>query len=253
MNMNKVDYIHTAKIHNTDSASAFIPVLSRYITPRSVLDVGCGTGTWLRVFKDAGVERVLGIDGPNVDQKKLAIDKNEFLVHDLREKLYLGEKFDLGVCLEVVEHLPADRADIIIQLLVDHADTILFSAALPLQGGQNHINEQPFQYWVKKFNERGFIVKDCFRPEIWENEQIDSWYRQNLFLVTKQDRLMQQPIYDYYHPEIYKDKIADLQRFQQACDWLMATEQKYFDLIDGKVPVYEACKIVFRALKHKFK
>src|SRR3954469_8626204 len=117
MNMNKVNYIHTEEIHNSNSATAFIPVLNKYITPQSVLDVGCGTGTWLKVFKDLGAETVLGIDGPNVDQKMLSIKKNEFLIHDLRDKLSLGKKFELAICLEVAEHLPGDTADMIIDLL----------------------------------------------------------------------------------------------------------------------------------------
>src|SRR3954447_5963699 len=110
MNMNKVNYIHTEEIHNSTSASAFIPVLNRFINPSSVLDVGCGTGTWLKVFKDFGAETVLGIDGPNVNQERLLIDKKEFLTHDLRDKLNLKKKFDLAVCLEVAEHLPGHTA-----------------------------------------------------------------------------------------------------------------------------------------------
>ncbi len=243
MNMNKINYTHTEEIHNTGSALAFIPVLKKYIDPSSVLDVGCGTGSWLKVFKDFGTQTILGIDGPNVDLRMLVIDRNEFLIHDLREKLILEKKFDLALCLEVAEHLPEDAADMIIELLVSHTDTILFSAALRMQGGQYHVNERPFKYWVEKFNKKGFVVNDFFRATIWEEPKIEWWYRQNMFLVTKQNNVKQQDINDYYHPELYIPNKMNLHNL----------EEKYWNLVTGKLPVFLACKIVYRSLKNFFK
>jgi len=202
--MNKINYIHTTGVHNTTAAQAFIPILFEFIQPSSVIDIGCGLGTWLKVFIDRGVSDILGIDSFNVDATLLEIPLENFIEHDLREPLFLEKKYDLSLCLEVGEHLPKEKANNLIDLLTTYSDTILFSAALPFQSGQNHVNEQPFSYWVEKFNNKGFIVDDLFRERIWDDDRIDWWYRQNLFLISKQKTASQKKINDYYHPEKIK-------------------------------------------------
>lgn len=250
MSMTKIKYTHTEEIHNTNSPLAFVPLLKKYSNPASVLDVGCGTGSWLKVFKDFGTKTVLGIDGPNVNPDMLVIEKSEFLIHDLREPLSLNKKFDLALCLEVAEHLPEEAADIVIELLTSHTDTILFSAALRRQGGQNHINEQPFTYWVQKFNKKGFVVHDFFRATIWEDPNIEWWYRQNMFLVTKQVNAAQQLIHDYYHPELYISTIMEL---ESATITLNILKEEHWNMVKGKLPVSRACKILVRSLLNFFK
>jgi SAM-dependent methyltransferase len=203
---NQAKYIHTTKMHNTKAAEAFIPLLFKTVEiPHSVVDVGCGTGTWLRVFKESGVKKILGIDGDYVNLDLLHIDKSEFLTHDLSKPLILGKKFDLALCLEVAEHLPENSAEVLVDSLCNSSQRILFSAALPCQGGQNHLNEQSIEYWKNKFNNNGYLVKDIFRQEIWDDKRIEWWYRQNMFLIEKiSDRkVIQGKINDYYHPDMY--------------------------------------------------
>ncbi len=200
--MPAINYVHSELIHNDRAAVNFLPYLFEYIRPSCVIDIGCGLGNWLEVFKQSGCSEVLGLDGANVDRSKLVISENEFLIHDLSQPFSPPKKFDLCICLEVGEHLPENSADILIETLVSSADNILFSAALPLQDGQNHINEQPFSYWIEKFNSKGYIVFDVFRSKIWNNAQIDWWYRQDMFLVCKSTK-EQQPILDFYHPDAY--------------------------------------------------
>jgi SAM-dependent methyltransferase len=229
----KNNYIHTTEIHNTKSANTFIPILKDFINPSSVVDIGCGLGTWLKIFKEQGCEEILGIDGNYIDQSQLCIPQENFQLHDLGVPLTLEKKYDLAICLEVVEHLPPDKADIIIETLIKASDTILFSAALPLQGGQNHLNEQSFSYWINKFNQKGFVVKDLFRHQIWDNLEIDWWYKQNTFFVVKADEV-QQPILDFYHP----------QRFIQ-----FAIEfEKYSNTLQGKIPIFDAAKILMKSM-----
>lgn len=201
------NYKHDIQTHNTKAAKNFLPILFEYIKPNSVIDVGCGTGTWLKVFKNLGVLEILGVDGNYIKKESLEIDKKYFILHDLSEPFVSNKKYDLAVSLEVAEHLPEQSADIFVDTLTSLSNTILFSAALPFQGGQNHINEQSFAYWVKKFNKKGFIVKDLFRERIWNNENIDWWYKQNMFLVVKEDIDNQKNINDYYHPDNYIQKM----------------------------------------------
>lgn len=241
MNTPIVHYIHTPTTHNTRAAEAFLPILFGEIgVPQSVVDVGCGTGTWLSVFKAKGVSKILGVDGSNVDLAQLHIDPSEFRALDLTQPVCLAEKFDLAVCLEVAEHLPEVSSDTLVDSLCRFSDTILFSAALPQQGGQNHINEQSFDYWREKFNRRGYLWKDVFRTTIWNDPRIDSWYRQNMFLIEKvgESPVSQEPIDVYYHPESYY-----YQAYHHA-----RTASSNEKIVQGRIPVLSALKILFRSV-----
>lgn len=150
----------------------------------SVLDVGCGIGLWLAEWSACGVVDVVGVDGDYVSREQLLIDR--FVPRDLSTPLSLGRKFDLVMSLEVAEHLDASVAAMFVKSLCDHAtETILFSAAVPGQGGEHHVNEQWPSYWRPLFAEHGFKVFDVVRPVIWANEGVHSWYRQNVLLYAR--------------------------------------------------------------------
>ncbi len=149
----------------------------------SVLDVGCGAGAWLSVWKELGAS-VRGIDGDYVIPDMLMIDPSEFMAADLSQAFHLGERFDLAQCLEVAEHLPTTSAAILTKSLCGHADIVLFSAAPPGQGGENHINEQPYSYWRDHFAAHGFVMYDPLRETLLDNETVKPWYRYNSFLFV---------------------------------------------------------------------
>lgn len=178
-------YIHTEIIHNFTAAKEIIPIVLELLEVSSVVDIGCGLGTWAKTAEEKGVKDFLGVDGVDLEQGDLKIPKQNFLSHDLTLPLKLDKKYDLAICLEVVEHLPESAANTIISSLAQASDHILFSAAIPGQGGQNHLNEQWPSYWIKKFKQHGYKFYDCIRPIIWNNERIEYWYRQNIFLVSK--------------------------------------------------------------------
>lgn len=211
------------------------------VNPASVLDVGCGIGTWLKVFQEHGVNDFVGVDGNFVDRRMLKISQERFHAHDLTTPVALGRKFDLVVSLEVAEHIPEQFADSFVEMLVKHGDVHLFSAAIPGQGGQNHVNEQWPEYWQKKFEPFGFYFHDVIRPQIWGNEQVDFWYRQNMFLV-KREKPLQTPFHSLsvVHPELLNLKIGN--------------EKEYFQsLIDGKQGIRLGFTIFLNTLKFKFK
>ncbi len=153
----------------------------------SVLDVGCGPGVWLAEWSRIGVEEILGVDGDYVPRNKLAIPADAFRAIDISQPFDLGQHFDLVQCLEVAEHIPEANADTLIDNLCRHGDLIMFSAAVPGQGGEFHVNEQPYDYWRKKFSARGYAVFDCVRPLVVDVKQIDPWYRFNTFLYANQN------------------------------------------------------------------
>ncbi len=144
------------------SASVVVPILCALLSPKSVVDVGCGVGTWLSAFREHGVTDILRIDGDYVDRQRLLIPKDVFMGVDLANafaSVSLPEK-DLAICLEVAEHIPKENADQLLKLLTSLAPVVCFSAAIPGQGGANHVNEQWPDYWSAKFADRGFCRFD---------------------------------------------------------------------------------------------
>lgn len=171
------------------SAREVVPLVLELIQPEHVIDVGCGVGTWLSVFTELGVEDILGLDGDHVDRKMLEIPKERFVAFDLRKPLRLSRQFDLVVSLEVAEHLPKECAESFVDSLARLGPVILFSAAIPLQGGINHLNEQWPDYWVEHFEQKGYEVIDSIRKRIWQNDKVEWWYAQNILMFAKRDYL----------------------------------------------------------------
>jgi cyclopropane fatty-acyl-phospholipid synthase-like methyltransferase len=171
------------------SAKIIIPLILDYVKINSVVDFGCGLGTWLKVWQENGVLDILGIDGDYVNQDKLYIEKKYFKVFDLNKKISLEKKYDLAISLEVAEHIEKKNADTYIDNLRSSADIILFSAAIPKQADSKigHINEQWPEYWQNKFSRKGFIMLDPLRAKIFNNSSVDWWYRQNIFLLIKKE------------------------------------------------------------------
>ena len=152
--------------------------------PMSVLDVGCGPGVWLAEWSRIGAKEVVGVDGDYVPRNTLAIPAGAFRAIDISQPFDLKQRFDIVVCLEVAEHVPEACADTLIDNLCRHGDLIMFSAAIPGQGGENHVNEQPYEYWRVKFAARGYAVFDCARRPVAGLKQIEPWYRFNTFLFA---------------------------------------------------------------------
>ena len=166
------------------SAREIVPILLSYLKPQSVIDIGCGLGTWLSVIKQFGVEDIWGIDGPWVDTNLLEIPPSRFIAFDLRKPFRMDRHFDLVLSLEVAEHLPPESATTFVDTLVGLGRIILFSAAIPFQGGTNHLNEQWPTYWAGLFKARGYVVIDCIRPLVWENSNVRWFYAQNVMLFV---------------------------------------------------------------------
>lgn len=168
------------------SARAVARLLLPEIKIKSLLDVGAGHGAWAAEWLAAGVKDVLAVDGDYVDRAQLAVPVKDFLAHDLATALDLKRRFDLVQTLEVAEHLPAAKADLFVDNLVAHGDVILFSAAVPHQGGEHHVNEQPPEYWRIRFAMRGYAVFDFVRPGLADAGGVMPWYRFNTYLYANE-------------------------------------------------------------------
>jgi SAM-dependent methyltransferase len=207
-----VDYDHLQNLHTLEGPAAALSYLFPYENPQSILDVGCGTGTWLRAILNRGASDIFGIDGVNISPEKLLFDPKCFGHCDLTAPIDLGRKFEVVLCLEVAEHLDAKFAPTLIKTLVCHADKIIFSAACPCQPGQHHVNCQWPEYWQELFNREGFACEDAFRWRMWSAKAIEPWYRQNLFLAYRNPDLAgrEARIPGAMHPGIFQPYFGEL-------------------------------------------
>ena len=73
------DFYKDIKDGSRSSAKEIVPLVLELVRPRSVIDIGCGIGTWLSVFVELGINDVYGIDGAHIDRKKLEIPEERFL------------------------------------------------------------------------------------------------------------------------------------------------------------------------------
>jgi SAM-dependent methyltransferase len=208
---------------STQAAAVIVPLVMDLFEPTSVIDIGCGRGWFLAAFKQAGVARVLGIDGDYVTPAELYIDPTEFEAQDLSRTCAVSDEFDVAVSLEVAEHLPPAAGDALINVLVASAPVVVFSAAVPGQGGVHHVNEQWPSYWATRFEAHGYRPTDPIRPAIWVDDRVPWYYRQNIVVYLKRgvaalDQIEDAAALDLVHPTHYLSKLSRLAKLQAVVD-----------------------------------
>ena len=236
-------YNHNANIHTVDGAARAFEVLFKEAGYKSVLDVGCGVGMWMRAAIDAGIPDVRGVDGVALSDRDLQVPGELIQQVDLTKPWSLDRKFDVVFCLEVAEHLPASCAADLVEQLTKHADLVVFSAASPWQLGQNHLNCQWPAYWQGLFNQHGYVCRDRLRWKIWDQEKVEPWYRQNMFLAEKspQEAGQEERIPAVVHPAYM---LTACENWQKTRSGLIETTGRWlrrtFSKQDGGFPYTDA-------------
>ncbi|HET6202132.1 MAG TPA: methyltransferase domain-containing protein [Planctomycetota bacterium] len=214
------------------SARVVVPLVMDWVRPARVIDLGCGRGTWLAVFRENGVSSIRGVDGDYVERDRLSIPPEAFVPHDLSIPYAADGAYDLAISLEVAEHLPPESGEALVRSLMDLAPVVLFSAAIPHQPGDHHVNGQWPAYWAERFAGRGYVSIDAVRPRIWDDSRIAWWYRQNTVLYVREDRLAKWPELEsmgrsnparplsLVHPEMLDEFVK----------WGTGESKKYWDL-----------------------
>jgi SAM-dependent methyltransferase len=167
------------------SARAVVPLVVERLGPSSVVDVGCGSGGWLKVFREHGVREVVGVDGPYVQPEALRVEPAEFVGRDLAEPFRLDREFDLAISLEAAHYVPEERAAALVDSIAALAPAVLFGAAIPHQPGGPGRNRQWPAWWAELFARHGFRAEDWLRPLVWQHESVDWWYAQNTILYLR--------------------------------------------------------------------
>lgn len=159
--------------HERGCAKLLYYWVTNNFNPHSVIDIGCGSGVFLLDYFNANIE-VVGVDFEANARKWLS---DSLVIHDLTKPLYIKKKYDLAMSIEVIEHIEQEYEDIVVKTIADASDLLLFSGAKPNQIGENHINCQTKEYWIKKFEQHNFTL--------WlhkSNDLIDFMNSQNEFL-----------------------------------------------------------------------
>jgi glycosyltransferase involved in cell wall biosynthesis len=156
--------------------------IAENIKPETVLDVGCGPGTYVNAMRECGIEAI-GIDNdPRIIGK-------DYLKH---ESLFdTEEKSGLAVCLEVAEHIDPELSESVAKSVAETVlpgGILIWSAAHPGQGGTGHINCQPKEFWHGLLQSNGLA-----RDRELENQMIShisngyhmGWFIQNAMIFRK--------------------------------------------------------------------
>jgi SAM-dependent methyltransferase len=203
-------FYRALKSQATESARQILPFVIQHLHPKSVVDVGCGSGDWLNVCAELGIGDIYGIDFHKAEILNIGLDR--YARVDLTKPFDLPRKYDLAMSFEVGEHLPPKSAESFVESMTKLAPALLFSAAIPGQGGTNHVNEQWPSYWASHFEKFGYEAIDCVRRTFWENRYIAPYYTQNMVLYLKDARpyeeLKRLPTFSMLpvvHPKMYED------------------------------------------------
>lgn len=233
--MYDLPYYAACRDGSRKSAEVIVPLIMEWAAPASVLDLGCGVGDWLSVFKTAGLREIHGVYGDYMRGEQLAISERELTAHNLATPYHADRRYDLAMSMEVGEHLPAGSAPCLVRSLIDASSLVLFSAAIPNQPGKSHVNCQWPVYWADLFAESGYIPIDALRLRLWKDSRVDWWYRQNIMIYASEKDLDRWPKLkalgdpevrtplSLVHPEMLQQIHHDL------VEWGAEWERKYWE------------------------
>lgn len=197
------------------SAQIVLRALFEHYRPASIVDVGCGVGPWIKAATELGVTSARGFDGPWVQDTQLLFPRETFTRVDFEGAEWPDfGKADLAISLEVAEHLTLPQGEALVGKLCACAPVVLFSAAVPAQGGHGHLNEQWQSWWAQRFAKLSYQPSLCIRDRIWNDGNVSFWYRQNAVLYFDPVRVPQlaplaasSGLLDVVHPDLYQIRV----------------------------------------------
>lgn len=204
---------------SSSSAARMLPVMFSLLKPDSIVDFGCGAGSWLAAAGRLGVRGLTGVEGPWQSHAKLEDPSIDLITCNMETDFpALPGRYDLAISLEVAEHLDPSRAEGFVDLITSSSDVAMFSAAIPRQLGMRHLNERWPSYWAGLFSARGWRAYDVIRPALWNDSAIAWYYRQNTFVYANSSgaaklnrekfQELQTPIFDMVHPDLYSARTS---------------------------------------------
>jgi SAM-dependent methyltransferase len=203
------------------AAERILPIVLSLVDVESMVDVGCGPGSWLVAAQRLGIPRLTGVEGAWArawfDDEAEGLRAYELVFANLEDELRLPTSYDLAICIEVVEHLSPARGESFIADLCRCAPHVLLGAAIPGQQGPNHLNTRWLSYWATSFAAHRFRPIDVVREQVWNDDALLLPVRQNPVLFVRDDcyeraaaraRALPSPsigALDLVHPDLYTE------------------------------------------------
>lgn len=163
-------------------------IAARFPNARSYLDVGAGGGAFAAYAGKVG-KRVVACEYSPHGRKyarKQGVDIHAFDLTQTPPTDIQG-RFDLAYCFEIAEHLPPEIGLNLVRFLVERGETIVFTAAQPGQGGSGHINEQPKEYWVERFQSAGARYDPVASDDLagaFRAAGVSTWFERNVLVFA---------------------------------------------------------------------
>lgn len=198
LGLNELNLIYTRRFYKKSvqegqqSATVFSRLAYRRFKPKSVIDLGCGSGIYLKYFFTEPGVKIIGIDGSKKTKDVFILPQNYLKIFDLRSPLNLKTRYDLAICIEVAEHIDESKSQMLVDNLCRCSNIVLFTAAPRGQGGTHHINEQPKKYWIKKFSQCGYkydLDETKLIAKELEDQKVTWWLYKNLMIFKKDEPL----------------------------------------------------------------
>ncbi len=140
-----------------------LPAFMRMMTPQPgqwLCDYGAGTGKaslWLHWY---GLEVIMfDLTGAGLQTNTGFRLGHRLIIGSLTEPRDLYAcTFDLGLCADVMEHIPTYLVDTVLHNIISRTDKTFFNISLaPDVRGDLHLTVRPFRWWLNKLKKYGHV------------------------------------------------------------------------------------------------
>lgn len=143
-----------------------LKALLKEVKAETFLDIGCGPGGQIDIAESLGL-KAYGLDGDPFMAKNAKVTLCDFSVSKVDTSSMEYSSYDIGWSTEFLEHVEAEYIENFMSAF-EICKYVVFTHATPGQGGYHHVNEQPFEYWKKIFEDYGFEYDEGLTKKIKE-------------------------------------------------------------------------------------